>query len=175
MNNFSALRPNSDAGAIISFVGRCMSNPSAIEKLNAAFGEDMFADWLIKESESRSLLIEDCRKSQLPYDFVINGRRVQAKCGEGKGGYVDCRPTAAYKSRQDVRRYPDSAIDVMAIGIISSLEFFLVPTESFRCPKHPGFLRNGFSSKKYPEYKDAWHVLTGEKGSQPAQMQLLFP
>lgn len=174
MNNFSALRPNSDAGAIISLVGKCMSNPSALEKLNAAFGEDMFSDWLIQEAANRSLLTEDCRKSQLPYDFVINGHRVQAKCRAGKGGYVDCRPVAAYKSRQGVRRYPASAIDVMAIGIISSLEFFLVPAESFRCPKYPGFLRNSFSSKKYPEYKDAWHVLTGEKGSQPAQMPLLF-
>lgn len=167
-----ALRSDAATANAIAAFAKCISDPAALAKLNTAFGEDRFGDWLLGEATKRSLRWEDVRKRGLPYDLVINGHRVQAKCGAGKTGRLDCSPVRAYAANRNVRRYPLSAIDVMAVCLLSSFEVFLIPTDRFRCPKHAGMVRGSFCRKRFGEWKDAWHVLDGAPGPEPVQLML---
>lgn len=170
----STLRSDAATAETLATVAKCLSFPAALAKLNTAFGEDMFGDWLVKEVTSRGLPYEDYRKRGLPHDFVINGYRVQCKSGAGKNGRIDCTPVRPYAGSGGVRRYPIALVDVMAVCFLSSREVFFIPTDKFRCPKHKGMVRGGFIKRKFSEWKLAWHVLDGSPGAHSPQLQL-FP
>jgi hypothetical protein len=168
----TALRSDSATAATIAAFAKCLSSPSALSKLNTAFGEDMFGNWLVEESARRGLNCEDFRKKGLAHDFVINGYRVQCKCGAGKKSRIDCTPVRPYAANPTVRRYPICLVDVMAICFLDSFEVFIVPTSEFTCPKHDGMVRGSFLKSKFCQWKDAWHVIDGTPGKHPSQLQL---
>jgi hypothetical protein len=168
----SALRSDGATASTIAAFAKCLSSPSALAKLNTAFGEDMFGDWLADESGRRGLVCEDFRKKGLAHDFVINGHRIQCKCGAGTKGRITCTPVRPYAANPTIRRYPIHLIDVMAICFLGTFEVFIVPTASFECPKHKGMVRGSFIKSKFGEWKDAWHVIDGTPGKHPSQLRL---
>lgn len=164
---FGAGQKESIAKALLDFLDR----PDAAGRIMTAIGGFIFEDHLKDLAAESGLAVDDVSTKKLPYDLIINGRRVQAKSSGSRGGFVDVRPARPIVG-SSCRRYSASDFDVLAVHLASFNEVFFVPTTSFSCDQHAGMVAGMFVRSKYMQWKDAWHVIRDGRGATCHQQTL---
>lgn len=147
------------AKALLGFLER----PDAAGRIMTAIGGFIFEDYLKERAEEAGLAVEDVSRKRLPYDLIINGRRVQAKSSGSADGHVDVRPVRPMVG-SSCRRYSASDFDVLAVNLTSFNEVFFVPVSSFLCDQYDGMVAGSFDRTKCLQWKDAWHVIRDGRG-----------
>jgi hypothetical protein len=145
--------------------------PDAIGKLYTAIGGVVFEEWIKCAAKDDGLSFEDCSRFQLPYDFIINGHRVQAKSSGTKSNSIDVRPKIQVAGSK-VRRYKQDSFDILAVHLASYDEKYFIPVSQFHCNEFEGMVKGGFSRDQCTQWLEAWDVIKGNKGPHVAQKTL---
>ena len=153
------------SGGIVpaSLIASCLDKPDAAGRVMTAFAGGIFEDWLEKQAERLGLPCENLSSRRLPYDLVINGHRVQAKCSGSPKGSVDVRPVRPAVG-SNLRRYATTDFDVLAVYLSAFKEVFIVPVPCFLDEVHEGAVCGSFRRESCLGWINAWSVLT-ESGS----------
>lgn len=147
-----------------AMIASCLEKPDAAGRVMTAFGGGLFEDWLEKQAARLGLSCDNLSAKRLPYDLVINGHRVQAKCSASQKGCVDVRPVRPAVGSH-LRRYSIKDFDVLAVYLSYFKEVFFVPVSCFEDEAHAGSVRGSFRRDACAEWINAWSVLTRDGAS----------
>jgi hypothetical protein len=148
-----------------------LDRPDAAGRLMTAIGGFVFEDHLKERAAKEFLSVEDVSRKKLPYDLVINGRRVQCKSSGSRSGCVDVRPSRPVVG-SDCRRYSAADFDVMAVHLAAFGEVFFLPTDQFMCDQYAGMVCGTFVRSKCIRWLDAWCVIRDGQGATCRQKTL---
>jgi len=100
------------------------------------------------------------------YDFAVEHKgkflRVQVKSTmHRRGAGYSCNVVA------DGKPYENKDLDFLAAYVIPEDVWYIIPAEAFKGQTRVG-LYPGAKDSKYYCYEEAWHLLTGKKGKNPA-------
>jgi hypothetical protein len=156
------------ASMVLQFLAR---RPDAVGRLMTAIGGFIFEEWLESQAQEEKLSYQDMSSLHLPYDFIINGHRVQAKSSGSVSGSVDVRPTRPVVG-STCRRYKQGSFDVLAVHLAAYDEKYFIPVENFKCEEFDGMVKGSFVRERCVQWKDAWHVINGTSGPHVVQKTL---
>lgn len=164
-----------DSKSALRIAGICLDllerRPDSIGKIYTAIGGVVFEEWIKSAAQEDGLSFEDCSRFQLPYDFIVNGHRVQAKSSGTKSNSIDVRPKIQVAGSK-VRRYKLDSFDILAVHLAYHDEIYFIPVSQFHCNEFEGMVKGGFLRDRCTQWLDAWHVIRGEKGPHAVQKTL---